>query len=166
MYSRPTSDGGYMETEQQIEINTRLGLRKIDKEKIIYFPKGLAGLDGLYEYILLQISPETPMHILQSIQVEEMGLVVVNPYTIIPDYTYKLDSAEQKLLRLENEEDLMIIVTVSIPHGKPEDTVLNLTGPILINPTEKIGLQIMQTGNKSAKQFKLKQVMDDIKLSK
>lgn len=153
-----------METEQQIEINTRLGLRKIDRDKIIHFPKALAGLDGLHEYVLLQIRPESPMLMLQSVELEEMGLVVADPHTFIPDYTYTLDPAEQKLLGLEDTndtKDIMVIVTVSIPHGKPEESSLSLTGPIIINPTKKIGLQIMQMNITFPKQFKLKKIMEN-----
>jgi flagellar assembly factor FliW len=41
-------------------------------------------------------------------------------------------------------DELTILVSVSIPPGKPEQTALNLAGPIFVNTREKIGLQIPQ----------------------
>ena len=55
-----------------------------------------------------------------------------------------LGEAEQKLLKLEKSEDSAILVTVSIPAGRPEDAVLNLTGPIVINYKDRLGLQVPQ----------------------
>lgn len=134
-----------MAKSQEIEISTRLGRRRINMEKVIYFPRGLAGFEGMHEFTLLQIRPEAPMLVLQSMEAPQVGLLVADPFSFIPDYKLKISDAEQKLLRLKSIRQVAVLVTVSIPPGKPDETVLNLTGPILINHAARIGLQVPQT---------------------
>jgi flagellar assembly factor FliW len=45
---------------------------------------------------------------------------------------------------LSNIRQLAVLVTVTIPQDKPEDTTLNLSGPILVNTEERVGLQAPQ----------------------
>lgn len=133
-----------MAREKEIEIDTRLGRRLIDPEKIIHFPRGLAGFEDEHDFILLQLRPDAPMLILQSVGNPKVGLLVADPYSFLPDYSVRADDAEKKLLKISREEDASILVTVSIPPGVPQDAALNLTGPIFINHREHIGLQIPQ----------------------
>lgn len=133
-----------MAKSQEIEINTRLGRRCINMDKVIYFPRGLAGFEGMHEFTLLQIRPDAPMLVLQSMDNPQVGLLVADPFSFISDYRLKISDAEQKLLRLKNIRQVAVLVTVSIPAGKPNETKLNLTGPILINHSARIGLQVPQ----------------------
>ncbi len=134
-----------MARQEKIVIQTRLGEQSIDESKIIYFPKGIIGFEDMHEFTLLQINEDAPMLILQSISEPSLGLLVADPYSFLPDYSLKVGDAEQKLLCLESPADATVLVTVTIPHGKPHLTSLNLTGPILINAHKKIGLQVPQS---------------------
>ncbi len=134
-----------MARQEKIVIQTRLGEQSIDESKIIYFPKGIIGFESMHEFTLLQINEDTPMLILQSMSEPSLGLLVADPYSFLTDYSLKVGDAEQKLLCLETAADATVLVTVTIPHGKPHLTSLNLTGPILINANRKIGLQVPQS---------------------
>ena len=136
-----------MARRQEVEINTRLGRRRISMNKVIYFPRGLAGFENEHEFTLLQIRPEAPLLVLQSMQNPVLGLLVADPYSFLPGYSVTVGDAEQKLLRLKNVRQVAVLVTVSIPPGKPELTALNLTGPVLINHAMRIGLQVPQPEN-------------------
>ncbi len=144
-----------MERKQEIEIDTRLGRRRIDTDKVIYFPRGLAGFEGMHEFTLLQIRPEAPMLILQSLDDPSLGLLVADPYSFLSDYKIWVGDAEQKLLRLKSVEQVAVLVTVTIPQGKPADAMLNLTGPILVNHEAKLGLQVPQANSQMPAQVKL-----------
>lgn len=133
-----------MARKQEIEVNTRLGRRHIDMEKVIYFPRGLAGFEGMHEFTLLQIRPDAPLLVLQSMNNPALGLLVADPFSFIKDFRIRIGDAEQKLLRLKNERQVAVLVTVSIPTGRPEETALNLTGPICINHEARLGLQVPQ----------------------
>lgn len=133
-----------MACEKTVEIDTRLGRRAIDPEKVVNFPRGLAGFEDDHEFTLLQLKPDAPLLILQSMSNKDVGLLVADPYSFLDSYPIMLGDAEQKLLKINKPEDAAILVTVTIPAGRPEDAVLNLTGPIVINYPERIGLQIPQ----------------------
>lgn len=133
-----------MECKKEIEIDTRLGRRVIDPDKIIHFPRGLAGFEQERDFILLQLRPDAPLLILQSTTRPEVGLLVADPYSFLNSYPVMVGEAEQKLLQISETDDTAILVTVTIPEGHPENAMLNLTGPIVINHQAKIGLQIPQ----------------------
>ncbi len=134
-----------MARPQEVEINTRLGRRRISTDKVIHFPRGLAGFENQHEFTLLQIRPDAPLLLLQSVREPAVGLLVADPYSFWPKYSITVGDAEQKLLRLKSIRQVAVLVTVSIPAGQPELTTLNLTGPILINHKMRIGLQVPQT---------------------
>ncbi len=95
------------------------------------------------------------MLILQSLDDPSLGLLVADPYSFLSDYKIWVGDAEQKLLRLKSVEQVAVLVTVTIPQGKPADAVLNLTGPILVNHEAKLGLQVPQANNRMPAQVKL-----------
>lgn len=129
--------------EQKV-IETRLGRRPVDADKIIHFPQGLMGFEERHDFTLLQIREGAPFLVLQSMDDPKLGLMVADPYCFLTNYMIRVGAAEQAILQSESEEDLAVLVTVSIPAGKPQDTALNLTGPILVNHKARLGLQILQ----------------------
>lgn len=135
-------------------IKTRLGPRDIAEDSILYFPRGLIGIEDKREFVLLQVGEKSPFLLLQCLSDPELGLLVADPYPFLSDYKVKLDNAEKRLLRIENIRQIAVIVTVTIPQGRPEETTLNLSGPIIINTEARIGLQVPQVDSKYPTHFK------------
>ena len=133
-----------MACEKAIEIDTRLGRRAIDPDKVINFPRGLAGFEDEHEFTLLQLRPDAPLLILQSMKRPELGLLVADPYSFLSSYPVLVGEAEQALLKIQKTDEAAILVTVTIPAGQPEKAMLNLTGPIVVNYQSRIGIQIPQ----------------------
>ena len=134
-----------MEQENKIiDIDTRLGRRSIDTSRIIHFPKGLVGFETEQRFVLLQIKPDAPLLVLQSVTSPQLGLLVTEPKCFLNDYTPHVTEAELAMLGLKDLEEAAILVTVSIPQGEPEKATLSLTGPIIINHLSCTGLQIPQ----------------------
>ncbi|MEG6548924.1 flagellar assembly protein FliW [Desulfocurvibacter africanus] len=130
---------------KELVIQTRLGPRTISAERIIDFPRGIIGFEDLHRFTLLQIKADSPFLILQSIDDPEQGLLVADPYSFMERYEIKVGDTEQKILQLQDRKDVAVLVTVTIPPGRPENTTLNLTGPVIINTVSKVGMQIPQT---------------------
>ncbi len=136
-------------------IQTRLGRQKVALDKVLYFPRGIMGFEDKHEFTLLQLREGAPFLILQSMDDPRLGLLVGDPYSFIEDYPIRVGDAEQKLLRLRTIRQVAVLVTVSIPPGRPEKTALNLTGPILINHEARLGLQVPQTDGRFPSQYYL-----------
>lgn len=138
-----------MAQHQELNIQTRLGRRQVNADKVISFPRGLMGFEKMRSFVLLEIQEGLPLLLLQSTEDEKLGLLVADPYRFLPDFRLKIGDAEQSLLQVAGAADLSVLVTVSIPVGQPENTTLNLAGPILINHVAHIGLQVPQTEGES-----------------
>ena len=84
-----------------------------------------------------------------------LGLLVADPYPFLPDYNVKLEAPEKKTLRVENIRQIAVLVTVTIPKDSPELTTLNLSGPIILNTKERLGLQAPQVDAKHPTHYRL-----------
>ncbi len=143
-----------MERHDTKIIQTRLGEREVDLERVIHFPRGLIGFEQQRNFILLQLREDAPLLVLQSMDDPRLGLLVADPFSFKPDYAVHVSDMDQRLLKAEKREDLAVLVTASIPPGKPEETALNLFGPILINHQARLGLQVPQVeGSGPAKMY-------------
>ena len=131
--------------EKIIELETRLGPRKISFEHVLRFPKGLIGYADKRDFALLHIHENAPFMLLQSLEDPNLGLMVADPYSFVQDYSIRLNDAEQNMLNVTRPEQISVLVTVSIPPGRPENTCLNLVGPVIINHEARLGLQVPQS---------------------
>lgn len=133
-----------METNKEITVRTRLGEQSINPDRMIDFPHGLIGYEDKRKFSLIQLKPGSPFFMLQSMEDPDLGLLVADPFGFFPAYQVRMGNAEQALLHVDNIAQLVVLVTVNIPHGKPERTALNLTGPIFINHEIRVGMQVPQ----------------------
>jgi flagellar assembly factor FliW len=143
-----------MAKKQDRVILSRLGKISIPHDRVLHFPRGLIGFEHEREFTLLQIKEDSPFHILQSMNDPRLGLMVADPYSFIDSYDVVVGEAERKILRIENIRQVLVLVTVSIPPGSPQDTTLNLTGPVVVNMHARIGLQVPQVDAKYPSHYK------------
>lgn len=107
----------------------------------IFFKKGLPGL-GKSRHFILQIIESNPFfYYLRSMEEEEVGLILVDPFPCFPGYNLELPEADQKELELEKEEDVLVFTTVTIL-GENKMTA-NLAAPIIINAERRVAKQII-----------------------
>ena len=143
-----------MAKKQERVIQSRIGKLTIAPERVLHFPRGLIGFENEREFTLVQIREDSPFLVLQSMNDPRLGLMVADPYNFIQDYDVVVGEAERKLLRIENIRQVLVLVTVTIPPGSPENTTLNLTGPVVINLEARVGLQVPQTDAKYPSHYK------------
>ena len=136
-----------MESVEVMVIQSRLGEREVRLDKVLHFPRGIIGFESARGFTLLQIQENAPLLVLQSLEDPTLGLLVADPFVFMPDYSLTIGDAEQQLLRAQGPEELAVLVTATIPPGKPEETAINLLGPIVINHSERLGLQVPQMEN-------------------
>lgn len=138
-----------MANEEMRIIESRLGKREVRLDKVIHFPRGIIGFESMHEFTLLQIQENAPLLVLQSMCTPTLGLLVADPFVFIPEFNLHIGDADQQLLKAESAGDIAVLVTATIPPGKPEETALNLLGPIIINHRARLGLQVPQTDSSS-----------------
>ncbi|KHD15818.1 flagellar assembly protein FliW [Clostridium butyricum] len=112
------------------------------KENIIKFKKGIPGFETLKEYILVDIEEYKPFCLLQSLEDENVGFIVVSPYEFFEEYEIKLSDDTINALEIKSPEEVYIITTVTL-NSDPKKITTNLQGPIVINNSKKLGEQII-----------------------
>ena len=149
-----------METKKEQIIISRLGEKRIDPGKVIYFPRGLVGFEESRQFTLIQICEESPFLLLQDIETPELGLIVTDPFAFLSEYSVKVSDSDAATLQASDIKNLSVLVTVSIPPGEPANTCINLSGPILVNRVAKRGVQAPQVDPRATSRVLLRELQD------
>jgi len=127
-----------------LTVNTsRFGDVQVDAAKVITLAKGIIGFPDDKQYVLIKHQPESPLFWLQSVTNPELAFVVVMPALFKPDYKVPVNPPLLHSLDAANPAEIQVYVLVTVPPGRPEKMTANLKGPLLINPTSRLGQQIV-----------------------
>lgn len=117
----------------------------IDDEKIIKFPMGIIGFNELNNFALIydvEREQKSKISWLQSMEEPLMVLPVINPAEIYEDYHPIVEDELMKQIGNPADEDLIILVTMSIPSDLTKMTA-NLKAPIVINTVNRQAIQVI-----------------------
>ena len=124
----------------KIKINTeKFGELEIEKASIFDFVQPIIGFNKLTKYTLIDYKPDSPFKWLQS--VEDMSLAF--PVTLCSffgiDYQFDIPDEEEKLLEIEDADDIFVFNITNIPQSNPQGATINLLAPIVVNLKNKKG---------------------------
>ncbi|SEQ39961.1 flagellar assembly protein FliW [Butyrivibrio sp. TB] len=128
-----------------MKLTTRVfGEVEVDDSKIIVFPNGIIGFPDLKKFTLMYDEGESASTIkwLQSIDEPEFALPVLDPLIVCHDYKPIVDKNGITEIGDLDEQEMLVLVTVTVPHDLTKMTV-NLMGPIIINTKEMKASQII-----------------------
>lgn len=133
----------------------------VDDDKIIHFPNGIIGFPDLTEFTLIHdVEKGTDsIHWLQSIQEPAFAMPVMDPLIVCPDYNPEADDELFNILGDIVPEELLVLVTVTIPKDLTKMSV-NLKGPVIINVTSKKALQIIVEGDEYKVKFPIYDILN------
>jgi flagellar assembly factor FliW len=115
----------------------------VPENRIITFPSGLAGFPAETRYALFNDYLQSPFYCLQCVDNPSLAFLVVDPTSLVPDYRPKNGSGALTELNAQSPEDLQVLVTLTIPPGRPQEMTANLMSPLLINPKLGLGKQVV-----------------------
>jgi flagellar assembly factor FliW len=99
----------------------------------INFPAGLPGFPNAHRFELAPWGPAgSPFLLLSSVDDPDVGFVVVPPWVFYPEYEFELDTGVAERLGLTQAEDAVVFAVVTL-RDKPDDSTVNLLGPIVVN---------------------------------
>ena len=124
----------------------------VDRGELWSFPEGLIGLPDFKSFALLPLKDADPFRILCAADDPSVGIVVVDPAVLVPDYTLALSAADLGPLPSSGPDELEILVPVVLPSGQ-SPLSLNLKGPILFSRTTRIGIQRISTDESHSVRF-------------
>ncbi len=124
-----------------ITIKTKAyGEIELSEDSLIHFKKGILGFEDYHDYYLLEMKDLPHFYWLQSGEEKNLAFVVVNPRLFIQDYDLNIDEADKSALELTEESEILDFAIVNIPDD-PSKMTLNLLGPLVVNVSNRIGLQ-------------------------
>lgn len=106
--------------------------RDLEEDHIISFPWGIPGLEDCREFILNSLDEDSPFYYMRCSCQPEIGLLLVNPFTVFSDYEFDLDDEVVNQLDITDQEHLAVLCTVNTSRGIESATV-NLLAPVVIN---------------------------------
>ncbi len=133
----------------------------IDDDRVITFPKGIVGFPELTRFALLHDSEKGTgsIHWLQSLQEPAFAMPVMDPLFVRPDYNPEVDDELLGNLGKLNPEEMLVLVTVTVPKEIKKMTV-NLRGPIIINAAEKLAIQVIIEGDGYPVKFPIYDILE------
>lgn len=126
-----------------IKVETsRFNTIEVDENDVITLPSGLIGFPELKQYVLLDHDDNSPFKWLQSLDDGAIAFVLINPLLFRPDFTVEVNEAEVADLGLEQEEDAIISVIITMP-SDPQKMTANLKAPLVFNLKNRKGRQVI-----------------------
>ena len=129
-----------------MELKTKFGPVQVEENMIISFPRGILGFADYHRYIILE-QEQSVFSFLQSADEPSLSFVVTMPELVRADYSVELSDEEVELLQIGAPEDGKVYGIVTIPENVAEMTV-NLQAPVVINTKERLGAQLIISGDK------------------
>ena len=134
-------------------------------DKIITLEKGLMGFDEYKrQTILYDCEKEEGTNIswFQSVDEPSLALPVINPLIVKEDYNPVVEDELLAGIGEINEENMVILITMTVPADLKEMTV-NLKAPIIINADTRKGIQLIVENQDYEVKYKIYDVLKNKK---
>lgn len=122
--------------------STRLGEFEIDEEQIIDFPRGIPGFPDEKAFVHIPYGVESPFSFLQSANEPNLTFLLVDPFAFFTDYEFELDDEAASELGVSSENPPQVFLIANVK-GEIADLTVNLLAPVILNPVNHIGRQII-----------------------
>ena len=151
-----------------MKLTTRVfGEVEIEDSKIIEFPNGIIGFPDLKKFTLMfdEEQGSSTIKWLQSIDEPGFAMPVIDPLIVCPDYNPQVDIKALSDIGELQDEELLILVTVTVPHDLTKMTV-NLKGPFIINTVDMKATQTIIDNDEYPVKFPIYDILQKNKEAK
>ena len=126
-----------------MELRTsRFGVLEVDPEAIITFTQPIIGFQEYRRYVQLPGPPDSLVTWLQSTDSGDLAFLMMDPRHVVPDYAVALGAHELSELAVSRVEELEVYTLVVVPEN-PAEVRTNLKAPIVLNPKQRLGKQVV-----------------------
>jgi flagellar assembly factor fliW len=159
-----------MKEVENMLVKTRFfGEVDIEDEKILTFDNGIMGFEDMKRWTLIydiEKGSEGPISWFQSLDMAELALPVINAYTVTAVYEPVVEDELLKPLGEFKDEELVTLLTITIPSEDPSKTTANFRAPILINPVNRKGIQVIVNNEDYPIKFSIYESVQKMKAEK
>lgn len=139
-----------------MKLNTiKFGEVEVDESLAFSFLDPILGYEYIKRYVLIDYNPDSPFKWLQAVEDLSVAFPVTIPAMFGIDYTFTIPEEQAKALGLNSIEDILTLNIVNIPTSHPEQSTVNLLGPIVININNKNAIQMILQDDRYSVRHKL-----------
>lgn len=127
-----------------MQIHTRFwGDTEYVDEDIIWLEDGLFGFEEEKRYIIVRFAENNDtMMYLQSLENEQLGFIIMNPFHLLPSYEPVINEEDTKALAIEDADDVVCFV-ICVAQDPISESTVNMKCPIIINSKNHYGRQVI-----------------------
>ncbi|MFO0698019.1 MAG: flagellar assembly protein FliW [Nitrospira sp.] len=123
--------------------STRFGAFEVSDDSIVRFPAGLLGFPESQRYVILDHDTEAPFKWLQSLDEPGLAVVILDPAIFHADYHVSVPADILTEINNGKEDDLVLVVVLTIPSDDPARMTANLRGPLVMSHKTRLGTQLV-----------------------
>ncbi len=116
--------------------------KKVSQDLVIHFPEGVPAFENAQNFTLIGGEDIEPFMMLVSQDIEDFGFFCIDPFLLDPNYHFKLNTEDQKKLKVEDPRDVLVLSFVTRAE-RPEDFTANLLAPVVLNIRNRLAKQII-----------------------
>jgi len=121
-------------------VQTRFGSFAANPEDVVCFPSGLPGFERCRQFVLIGAEEIAPFRCLHGLDAPRPSFLVVEPTLAFARYRRVLGQADRLRLDVQADDTLLWLAVVSIG---PDGAMVNLRAPLVVNPRNMLGCQVM-----------------------
>jgi flagellar assembly factor FliW len=118
-----------------------VGGEVVDRNDVISFPEGLPGFETSRGFVLLTSPEIEPLQQLQSVVGPEATFIGIDPKRVLSTFRYELSATDRQRLGASDESVLLWLALIAIEADGT--ATVNLRAPVVINPENMVGHQVM-----------------------
>ncbi|MBY0199214.1 flagellar assembly protein FliW [Priestia megaterium] len=115
---------------------------EIDNQQTLTFNQGIPGFLEETEFVVLPLPEAEAFQVLQSIQTKEVAFIITDPFQFFLDYDFQLEPQEIEKLQLQQVEDAVVYVLLTMSDSVEKITA-NLQAPVIINTKKQLAKQVI-----------------------
>ncbi|WP_342563312.1 flagellar assembly protein FliW [Paenibacillus sp. FSL R7-0345] len=122
-----------------IKETATMGTLDISEDQIYFFPKGIPGFEEETEFAVIEVEGGKFSY-LQSLKTDSLSFLLTDPFLFYPEYEFEFPDKDAEELEIKDAFLVRAIVTV---REQLEQSTINLLAPIVLNPLNRTGKQIV-----------------------
>jgi flagellar assembly factor FliW len=122
---------------------SRFGEIDINPDRIITMTVPFLGFPDCHSFVLRPHKPDSPFMWLQAVDSPELAFVVIQAAAINREYNPLVPAGIKEELKINKNDELDMLLILTVPQEKPREMTANLLGPVVINPRERLARQLL-----------------------
>lgn len=138
---------------------------EIADDKIITLEKGIIGFPDLKHFALIHNVERKDARVAYMVSMEEpaFALPVIDPLVVKEDFNPIVDDDYLKPLGELDPEEMLVLVTLTVPRNNVKAMSVNLKAPIIVNAKERKACQIILEGSEYEIKYPIYDILQKLK---